>query len=207
MKINREDMLELTRRMTLKRNCFSRIAGAYVDENGELIDSFNVSFKGLTDAEKQKHLGMAKAVPFARTNEELIDHRYDRAHRASGGIRRLMLAMKQCALKNDALMYTFYEYVAARYRSTDPYGIYVFHGAYDVPLKGMDKQSQWESEEVYEFLICVVCAIDGDYEPALPQSGFLFPTFTDRSSDAGGIAVYQREGCLHPEWVDEIVFS
>ena len=107
MKINREDMLELTRRMTLKRNCFSRIAGAYVDENGELIDSFNVSFKGLTEAEKQKHLGMAKAVPFARTNEELIDHRYDREHRASGGIRRLMLAMKQCALKNDALMYTF----------------------------------------------------------------------------------------------------
>lgn len=26
-KINREDMLELTRRMTLKRNCFDRIAG------------------------------------------------------------------------------------------------------------------------------------------------------------------------------------
>ena len=31
-KINREDMLELTRRMTLKRNCFDRIAGAYLDE-------------------------------------------------------------------------------------------------------------------------------------------------------------------------------
>ena len=33
-KINREDMLELTRRMTNKRNCFSRIAGAYMDEEG-----------------------------------------------------------------------------------------------------------------------------------------------------------------------------
>ena len=31
-KINRDDMLELTRRMTPKRNCFSRIAGAYFDE-------------------------------------------------------------------------------------------------------------------------------------------------------------------------------
>ena len=29
-KINREDMMELTRRMTLKRNCFDRIAGAYL---------------------------------------------------------------------------------------------------------------------------------------------------------------------------------
>lgn len=37
-KINRDDMLELTRRMTPKRNCFSRIAGAYFDEEG-LVDS------------------------------------------------------------------------------------------------------------------------------------------------------------------------
>ena len=36
-KINRDDMLELTRRMTPKRNCFSRIAGAYFDEEG-LVD-------------------------------------------------------------------------------------------------------------------------------------------------------------------------
>lgn len=32
MNIDREDMLELTRRMTVARNCFSRIAGAYLDE-------------------------------------------------------------------------------------------------------------------------------------------------------------------------------
>mgnify|MGYP005922876019 CR=1 FL=1 len=31
--INRDDMLELTRRMTLKRNCFDRIAGAYLDKD------------------------------------------------------------------------------------------------------------------------------------------------------------------------------
>ena len=44
-KINREDMLELTRRMTLKRNCFGRVAGGYYDEDGNLEDSFNVHFE------------------------------------------------------------------------------------------------------------------------------------------------------------------
>ena len=29
-KINREDMLELTRRMTIKRNCFSRLSTAFI---------------------------------------------------------------------------------------------------------------------------------------------------------------------------------
>ena len=33
-KINRNDMLELTRRMTLSRNCFVRAAGAYIDDEG-----------------------------------------------------------------------------------------------------------------------------------------------------------------------------
>ena len=40
--IDRDDMLELTRRMTLTRNCFDRIAGAYVDETGEVEDTFNI---------------------------------------------------------------------------------------------------------------------------------------------------------------------
>ena len=44
-KINREDMLELTRRMTLKRNCFDRIAGAYLDEEGFVDGTFNKHFK------------------------------------------------------------------------------------------------------------------------------------------------------------------
>ena len=47
MKINREDMLELTRRMTPKRNCFSRIAGAYFDEEGFVDGTFNRHFLNL----------------------------------------------------------------------------------------------------------------------------------------------------------------
>ena len=44
-KINREDMLELTRRMTLRRNCFDRIAGAYLDEEGFVDGTFNKHFQ------------------------------------------------------------------------------------------------------------------------------------------------------------------
>ena len=46
-KINREDMLELTRRMTVKRNCFDRIAGAYLDEDGYVDATFNRHFQNL----------------------------------------------------------------------------------------------------------------------------------------------------------------
>ena len=46
--INREDMLELTRRMTPSRTCMDRIAGGYMDEGGFLDGSFNIHFLKLS---------------------------------------------------------------------------------------------------------------------------------------------------------------
>ena len=44
MRINREDMLELTRRMTVKRSSMTRIAGAYMDREGYVDGTFNTNF-------------------------------------------------------------------------------------------------------------------------------------------------------------------
>ena len=41
--INREDMLALTRRMTVKRTSITRIAGSYMDEEGFSEGTFNLS--------------------------------------------------------------------------------------------------------------------------------------------------------------------
>ena len=67
--INRDDMLELTRRMTPARNCFDRIAGAYINDCGEVDESFNIHFGKLSPSEKAKNLELAKAIPFSKTNE------------------------------------------------------------------------------------------------------------------------------------------
>lgn len=52
--INREDMLELTRRMTLSRTSFTRIAGCYVDAEGEYDGSFNTNFLKLSSQGEKK---------------------------------------------------------------------------------------------------------------------------------------------------------
>ena len=71
MHIDREDMLELTRRMTVSRNCFSRIAGAYMDEEGFIDGTFNTHFLKLSGSEKEKNLNIAKTVPYSNTNVHL----------------------------------------------------------------------------------------------------------------------------------------
>lgn len=74
--INREDMMELTRRMTPGRTCFDRLAGAYINDCGEVDESFNIHFLKLTGAEKARNLALAKAVPFSRTNDQLREYSF-----------------------------------------------------------------------------------------------------------------------------------
>ena len=73
--IYREDMLELTRRMTPARSHIDRIAGAYYDAEGYIDGTFNTHFLKLSTAEKTKNLELAKAVLQAETNKQLKDYR------------------------------------------------------------------------------------------------------------------------------------
>ena len=61
------------------------------------------------------------------------------------------------------------------------------------PERGTDKKEQWESEEVYSFLICALCPINGDYIPDEPVEGFLFPAFSERSGNENRIDMYKRD--------------
>lgn len=207
IRINREDMLELTRRMTLKRNCFSRIAGAYMDGEGFVDGTFNTHFQKLFAPEREANLAIAKAIPFSETNVNLKEYRFAPENEKAGSTWQLLMALRECELKNDALLDVFYEVIGERYRTVGDYAVYFFYGSYDVPIKASDKESLWESEEVYKFLICAICPLHGDYEPGEPECGFLFPAFKDRSTDIHGIEVFDADA-LHPhaEVVERILF-
>lgn len=191
-RINREDMLELTRRMTISRNCFSRVVGAYFDEEGYLDGTFNIHFLKLSKADQGKNLKLAKAIPFADTNRQLKEYVFPETAKKPGSIWQLLMALKECELKNDGLLETFYEILGEKLNQNREYGFYLFYGCYDVPRKGNDKTEQWESEEVYPFLTGVFAPVSGDYEMGEPQFGFLFPAFSDRSGDPGAIAWYEK---------------
>ena len=191
--LKREDMLELTRRMTPARSSVDRVAGCYFDDEGYADGTFNVHFLNLTAAEKAKNLQLAKTIPFSETSRQLTELDFPGETRDSGDMMRLLDAIKEAGLKNDALLETFYEVVAEKQPRTRPFAIFLFHGIYDIPRKGTDKAEQWESEEVYEYLICTISPVFGDYEPGEPYCGFLYPSFKDRSEDIFHIALYEKE--------------
>ncbi|MDO5702750.1 MAG: DUF4317 family protein [Lachnospiraceae bacterium] len=191
--IDRNDMLELTRRMTLTRTCFKRIAGAYMDRDGEIDDTINVNFLNLKSSDRQIHLDIAKTVPFSKTNVQLKEHRFKSEQMKPGTFRHLLHLIESCGLKNDALMETFYEETGKYYTAASPYAIMVYHGTYDVPIKSTAGDYQYESEEVYDFIICTISPVSGDYEIGKPDFGFLYPAFSYRSADRGAVDVYNRK--------------
>ena len=191
--ISRDDMLELTRRMTLSRNCFARVAGAYMDEDGYDDGTFNIHFGKLKQSEAKRNLELAKAIPFAKTNEQLKDYGFGNRAARNDSMRKLLMAIKDVRLKDDALLNIFYELVGENYRTDREYSIFVFSGSYDVPVKGTDGEWLEGSEEVYDFLICAISPLEGEYEPGKPEFGFLFPAFVDRSSDSTVIDIFNAD--------------
>ncbi len=190
--INREDMLELTRRMTRSRNCFDRIAGSYMDADGYCDGSFNTGFLKLSAAETEEKLRIAKTIPFSETNRQLKKYAFPGKDPASRQMYQLLMGLRDCRLKNDALVDTFCELIAGQYKSETDYGIFLYHGCYDIPVKASDKERLWESEEVYDFLICTVGPLGKEYDMISVEWGFLFPAFTDRSTDPGHINIYEK---------------
>lgn len=75
-------------------------------------------------------------------------------------------------MKNDASLDLFYEVFGEHFQPGYPYAVFLFHGRYDVPVKGTDKEWQEGSEEIYEYLILTVSPLTGEYEPGEPGVWF-----------------------------------
>ncbi|MCR5178661.1 MAG: DUF4317 domain-containing protein [Lachnospiraceae bacterium] len=194
--INRDDMLELTRRMTPSRSCFTRIAGAYTDQEREIGDTFNTRFLKLSSSDQARNLNLAKTIPFSRTNEQLKEYRFNKS--GAGSMWQILMTLKDCGLRNDALLDVFYEQVLNNFDGGNEIGtyIYMYHGTYDIPAKGSDGGYIYDGDEVYDFIICAAGGLVDEYEPDEPQFGFLYPAFVNRSGDENRIDIFH----VYPEY-------
>ena len=164
-----------------------------MDQDGYIDGTFNTGFLKLDPGEKEKNLQIAKAIPFAETNKNLKEYAFSSEKMKGDSVWKLLMGMRACGLKNDALMETFYEIIGERYQASGDYAIYVFHDRYDIPAKGKDHVRQGESKEMFEYLICAICPVSGDYEPGEPECGFLFPAYMDGSAALNYVDIYQAD--------------
>lgn len=210
--MDKKGVAELKRRFT-KENCtFTRLCGCYVDAGKNKVVDLSETFLNLEDEEFYKYLEIAKKTLSGTIGNTLLELNFPLDEEAAGGRQQFLLGLRESKLKNPELLDRFYDMVIESYDYAGNYLILLFHDAYDVMTKTTDNNALDESEEVFEYLLCAICPVQlskpglgyredenrigpriRDWVVSVPDSGFLFPAFTDRSTDIHSLMFYTKD--------------
>ncbi|HCJ77136.1 DUF4317 domain-containing protein [Thermoguttaceae bacterium LCP21S3_D4] len=210
--MDKKGVAELKRRFT-KENCtFTRLCGCYVDAGKNKVVDLSETFLNLEDEEFYKYLEIAKKTLSGTIGNNLLELNFPLEEEAAGGRQQFLLGLRESKLKNPELLDRFYDMVIESYDYAGNYLILLFHDAYDVMTKTTDNNALDESEEVFEYLLCAICPVQlskpglgyredenrigpriRDWVVSVPDSGFLFPAFTDRSTDIHSLMFYTKD--------------
>lgn len=209
--MNRKDILELKRRMKKEECTFTRMCGCYVDSHKNIILKINETFLNLVDEEFFKYLEIAKKTLSGTIGNNILELEFNPEEENPGGKQNFLLGLRDSKLKSEALLDRLYEVIIENYNYDGNYLILLFHDAYDVIVKTNDNNKLDESEEVYDYIICSICPVEltkaglgyladenrigariRDWVVSVPENGFVFPTFSDRSSDIHSLMYYTK---------------
>ncbi len=217
--MTKKDVLELKRRLKKNECTFTRMSGCYVNAHKEVVLSFAQNFLNLEDEEFYKYLEIAKKVLSGTLGNNLLEYEFPLEEEAPGGKQQFLMGLRADGLNNEELLNRLYERIIDSYDYVGNYLILVFHDAYDVIVKTNDNIKNDESDEVYEYLLCAICPVEltkpglgyredenrigvriRDWVVNVPENGFLFPAFTDRSTDIHSVLFYAKNPKdPHPE--------
>ena len=210
--LRNRDILELKRRFK-KENCtITKMCGCYVDSNKNKVVELNETFLNLDDEEFYKYLDIAKKALSGTIGNNLLQLNFAKSEEENGGKQQYLLGLRESGLKNPELLEHLYDMIIENYDYVGNYLILVFHDAYDVITKTNDDLKIDESEEVFDYLLCAICPVNlskpglgyradenrigvriQDRVVGMPDVGFLFPSFVERSSDVHSLTYYVRD--------------
>lgn len=209
--MTKKDIAELKRRLKKEDCTFTKLRGCYVDNQKNCILHMDETFLNLDEEEFFKYLEIAKKTLSGTIGNQLLELSFLPGEEGTEK-QRFLLALRDSGLKADGLLERFYELVIERYDYAGNYLILLFHDAYDVITKTSDNAKLDESEEVFEYILCAICPVElskaalgyrkdenrigpriRDWIVMPPETGFLFPSFSNRSSDIHALCYYARD--------------
>ncbi len=223
--MTKKDVLELKRRFKKDACTFTRMCGCYVDGERNRVVKLTETFLNLEEEEFFKYLEIAKKALSGTLGNNLLELEFPTEEESAGGRQQFLTALRSSALQNEDLLERFYDLIIDHYEYAGNYLILIFHDAYDVITKTSDNSKLDESEEIYEYLLCAICPVSlskpglgyreeenrigpriRDWIVTPPESGFLFPAFTDRSSDLHAVLTYHKNAREpHTELMEDIL--
>ena len=217
--------MELKRRLKKDQCTFTKMCGCYVNSNKEKILTFQETFLNLEEEEFYKYLEIARKVLSGTVGNNLLELSFPLEEEEPGHRQHSLMAIRADGLKNTELVDILYDQIIQYYDFVGNYLILLFHDAYDVMTKTSDGISVDESEEVFEYILCAICPVElskpglgylegenrigsriRDWVVGVPEQGFIFPAFTDRSTDIHSVMYYTKNAKdTHPELMEGVL--
>ncbi|MEG1971956.1 MAG: DUF4317 domain-containing protein, partial [Oscillospiraceae bacterium] len=223
--MNEKEIGEIRRRFRPDKNNITNIHVCYVNEKKEIVSQSNQPMSRLSVEESENILAILKKTLSGALGKNLLDITFDTKQVADSDEHRLLMALKNSALKDEKAVQTFLELAIQNITIEGSYLILLTYDTYDVMFRSKDGEKQADaSSEVYSYILCSVCPIKA-VKPELtyyivenefrncqpdrlispPELGFIFPAFDDRRSNIYNALYYSRNLTdNHQEFVDNI---
>ncbi len=208
--MNKKEISEIKKQFTQSKCAITRICGCYVDGEKNKKTELKQAFLALPEEEMFKYFNIFRKALSGTIGKNLLNMEFPFEAEEEGGTQDFLMQLKSSALKDENLLEEFYDKVIEHYYSVENYLILLIHAVYDVPGKAADNAEMFDaSDEVYEHILCCICPVTlskpglaydeesnsfktriCDRVVDMPDIGFLFPAFNDRSADIHGLLYY-----------------
>ena len=205
--MTKKDIAEIRKSMKLDTCCLTMIGVCYVSQQDGPTGASMFRFLTLEEEVMGKYLELAKKGLSGKLGKNIVNLASDGSGEPLGGI---LAEVRET--KNEEAILKFAEQIAASYVCDTDYCIMCLFGTYDVPASSSKKDQFLDSEEVYDFVQCLilpvkmskpglaydlkeggVCSRKLIHEINAPSHAFLYPVFTDRSTDVDHILYYAKK--------------
>lgn len=211
--MTRQEISEIKKLLTPKNCSITRICGCYVDGEKNKKTELKQAFLALPEEEMFKYFEILRKNLSGTPGKNLLTLEFPLKSEEEGGAQEFLLRLRDSKLRDDALLEEYYDRIIANYEYVGNYLILIIHDVYDVPGRtsdGIDMEDA--SDEIYEYILTCICPVElskpglsynaventfqnriRDWVVSLPETGFLFPAFTDRSTDLHSALYYSKD--------------
>ena len=210
--MNKKEISEIKKQFTPDRCCITRICGCYVDGEKNKKTELKEAFLSLSEEEAFKYFEIFKKTLSCTIGKNLINMEFPLEQEKEGGTQEFLLKLRGSKLQDPALLEEFYDKIIQFYDYGENYYIILIHAVYDIPGKSSDGMEMFDaSDEIYDHILCSICPVKlskpglsyhaedntfgervRDWIVEMPDVGFLFPAFNDRSTDLHSILYYAK---------------
>ena len=224
--MNKKEISEIKKQFTPSHCAITRICGCYVDGEKEKKTQIQERFLTLPEEEMFKYFDIFRKTLSGTLGKNLVNMEFPAESEDYGGTQAFLMSLKESQISDPNLLNEFYDKVITSYDYGENYLILLIHSAYDIPGKSTDGlEMEDASDEVYEHILCAICPVKlskpglsyqaelnefhdriRDWIVEMPEIGFLFPAFNDRSTDIHNILYYTKNAeDLRSGFVDEVL--